>query len=203
MPYRQHSCGCTAHRPQITHHRGSRMTHCIPTAFLQKISTACSLPSVSAVSCSYRNTQLCAFLLGCVLFHPDRLLGLPSPFSELQPRLPKRVQALVAWCTPCLWSACSFFNTLQGIQEECGDTRPATVPHLTWFSSSSPLTSPVSLLSIYRRAERKVPFDFLLALGFSRGGHGHFVPCRAHPSVCQPLLGHGLGHTGRRAWVEL
>lgn len=203
MQYRQHSCGCTAHRPQITHHRGSRMTHCIPTAFLQKISTARSLPSVCAVSCSYRNTQLCAFLLGCILFHPDRLLGLPSPFSELHPRLPERVRALMAWCTPCLWSACSFFNTLQCIQEECGDTRPTTVPHLTWFSSSSPLMSPVSLLSIYRRAEGKVPFGFFLALGFPRGRHGHFVPCRAHPSVCQSLLGHSLGHTGRRAWVEL
>lgn len=147
--YRQHSCGYIAHRPQITHHRGLRMTHCIPTAFLQKKKrTARSLPSVRAVSCSYRNAQLRAFLLGCILFHPDRLLGLPSPFSELQPRLPKRLQALVAWCHPHLRSACSFFNTLHGIQEGSGETRPMTDPHLMWLSSSSPLMSPVSLLSI-------------------------------------------------------
>ncbi|KAK4821852.1 hypothetical protein QYF61_004329 [Mycteria americana] len=51
-------------------------------------------------------------------FALDRLLGLPSPFSELQPRLPERLQALVAWCHPHLRSACCFFNALHGIRED-------------------------------------------------------------------------------------
>lgn len=70
--------------------------HSFPAKKKKKKCTARSLPSLRAVSCSYRNAQLCAFLLGCILFHPDRLLRLPSPFSELQPRLPERLQALGA-----------------------------------------------------------------------------------------------------------
>lgn len=101
----------------------------------KKKRTARSLHSDRAVSCSCRNAQLGAFLLGCLVFHPDRLLWLPSPFSELQPRLPERLQAPVAGCHPCFWSAGSFSNTLWGIQEdpdprdlECEE--PVTDPHL-------------------------------------------------------------------------
>ena len=166
----------------------------------------CPFPALG--SCRFlflqKRTTFCAFLLGCILFPPDRLLGLPSPFSELQPRLPERLRALVAWCHPCLWSACSFFNTLQGIQEDSGETRPTTEPHPTWLSSSSPLMSLISLLSIYLRAEGNMPFGFFPAPGFSRGRCGHFVPCGAHLSVHPSVPGaqlrvhreEGLGRAG-------
>ena len=36
LPQRQRSWGCVPHRPRITPHPGLRMTHSIPTAFLQK-----------------------------------------------------------------------------------------------------------------------------------------------------------------------
>lgn len=43
-------------------------------------STARSLPSACAGYCSCINAQPRAFLLDCVLFHPDRFLGVPSSF---------------------------------------------------------------------------------------------------------------------------
>lgn len=199
----QCSCGCVTHCPQITHHRRLCATPCIPTAFLQK-KKYCPFPALS--SCRFlflqKRTQLCAYLFGCILFHPDRLLALPSPFSELQPRLPESLQALVASCNPHLWSAWSFFNTLQNIQEGGGATRPTTDPHPMWLRSSSPLTSPFSLLSIYLHAEGKVPFSFFPAPGISGGRCRHFVPCRLRPSVC-PFPEHSSGHTRRGLWVGL
>lgn len=64
--------------------------------------TARSLHSDRAVSCSYRNAQLGAFLLGCLVFHPAWLLWLPSPFSELQPRLPRVPAGSCGWVSPLL-----------------------------------------------------------------------------------------------------
>lgn len=95
LPYGQRSCGYIAHRPQITYRHGLHMTHCIPTAFLQKKVLPVPCPQF-VLFLVPTETHNCAFLLGCILFHPDRLLSLPSPFSELQPRLPLCLQALVA-----------------------------------------------------------------------------------------------------------
>lgn len=133
---RQHSCGCVAHRPQITKHHGLHMTHCIPTAFLRGkkgLPVPCTrimpflVPTETHNSVHFYWVASYSIQPGCS--------GCQVPSLNCSHVSPECLQAPVAGCHPCFWSAGSFFNTLRGIREdpdpqdlECEE--PMTDPHL-------------------------------------------------------------------------